>query len=103
MSLSILSSSLKGSLVKAARVSAAVSTSRPAAVWTSRFYSTEQNNTDNKDKKEDAAPQDTTATESAEQKDDAKSPHEEALAAKDKQFAEIKVKEKRHPIVTSIT
>ncbi|KAG0013650.1 Mitochondrial matrix cochaperone [Entomortierella chlamydospora] len=93
MSLSILSSSLKGSFVKAARLSAAVSTSRPATVWTSRLYSTEQNNNDNKDNKEGAATQDTTAeSASAEQKENAKSPHEEALAAKDKQIAEIKVK-----------
>ncbi|KAG0001280.1 Mitochondrial matrix cochaperone [Entomortierella chlamydospora] len=91
MSLSILSSSLKGSFVKAARLSAAVSTSRPATVWTSRLYSTEQNNNDNKDNKEGAATQDTTAeSASAEQKENAKSPHEEALAAKDKQIAEIK-------------
>ncbi|KAF9207813.1 Mitochondrial matrix cochaperone [Haplosporangium sp. Z 27] len=94
MSLSILSSSLKGSFVKAARVSAAVSTSRPAAVWTSRFYSTEQSNSDNKDTKDSSAAQDATTagTESAsdEQKENAKSPQEEALAAKDKQIAEIK-------------
>ncbi|KAF9172759.1 Mitochondrial matrix cochaperone [Mortierella sp. AD011] len=91
MSLSIFSSSLKGSFVKAARLSAAVSTPRPATVWTSRLYSTEQNNNDSKDSKEGAATQDTTAeSASAEQKENAKSPHEEALAAKDKQIAEIK-------------
>ncbi|KAF9434029.1 Mitochondrial matrix cochaperone [Entomortierella beljakovae] len=96
MSFSILSTSLKGSIVKAARVSAAASTSRPVAVWSSRFYSTEPNNNkeDNKDGAKDGA-KDTTAAAGAEspatgQTENQKSPHEEALAAKDKQIAEIK-------------
>ncbi|KAG0001481.1 Mitochondrial matrix cochaperone [Modicella reniformis] len=100
MSLSILSSSLKGSVFKAVRVSAATSATRPVSVWTSRFYSTEStsNSTEGKDKenKEKNDSQDTTTaagseSASTEQADaTTKSPHEEALVAKDKQIAEIK-------------
>ncbi|KAG0327971.1 Mitochondrial matrix cochaperone [Dissophora globulifera] len=103
MTLSILSSSLKGSLVRAARISAATSASRPASVWTSRLYSTGANNnsTGDKDNNKEAAPaQDSTAASdseaaaaadaSAQPADGAKSAHEEALAAKDKQIAECK-------------
>ncbi|KAF9908431.1 Mitochondrial matrix cochaperone [Lobosporangium transversale] len=109
MSLSILSSSLKGSVLKAVRLSAATSTvARPASVWTSRLYSTEQSgnnnnssnndnngNRDNKDNKEGNAAA-ASETESApadaskEQTENGKPAHEEALAAKDKQIAEIK-------------
>ncbi|KAF9318423.1 Mitochondrial matrix cochaperone [Podila horticola] len=83
MSLAILSSSIKGSLRSSARVAAVA---KPSSAWTSRFYSTENNNTENKDNKE-AAP-----AGSAEEKpdQDAKSAQEEALAAKDKQLAEVK-------------
>ncbi|KAG0040808.1 Mitochondrial matrix cochaperone [Podila clonocystis] len=83
MSLAILSSSIKGSLRTSARVAAVA---KPSSAWTSRFYSTENNNTENKDTK-DAAP-----AAGAEEKTetDAKATHEEALAAKDKQLAEVK-------------
>ncbi|KAG0293143.1 Mitochondrial matrix cochaperone [Linnemannia gamsii] len=92
MSLAIFSSSLKSSAFKTARVATTI-TSRPSsAIWSQRFYSTE--NKDNKDTKEAApaaeaqegAPAAGEATE-AEQK---KTAHEEALAAKDKQLAEVK-------------
>ncbi|KAF9379111.1 Mitochondrial matrix cochaperone [Podila verticillata] len=85
MSLAILSSSIKGSLRSSARVAAVA---KPSSAWTSRFYSTENNNTtetkDNKDATAAAGP-----TEEKTDKD-AKSAHEEALAAKDKQLAEVK-------------
>ncbi|KAK3824732.1 MAG: co-chaperone GrpE [Benniella sp.] len=93
MSLSILSSSLKGSVLKTVRVSAATSAARPASVWTARLYSTENNsngkdNKENKENKEDApASQDAAGSTDA---GPAKSAQEEALAAKDKQIAEIK-------------
>ncbi|KAF8933836.1 co-chaperone GrpE [Dissophora ornata] len=99
MSLSILSSSLKGSLLKAVRVSAATSASRPASVWTSKFYSTNTSNSNNsngdKDNKETkdttAAGAEPAATDaSAQQTDNAKAAQEEALAAKDKQIADFK-------------
>ncbi|KAG0340594.1 Mitochondrial matrix cochaperone [Podila horticola] len=83
MSLAILSSSIKGSLRSSARVAAVA---KPSSAWTSRFYSTENNNTENKDNKE-AAPAGSTE-EKPDQ--DAKSAQEEALAAKDKQLAEVK-------------
>lgn len=93
MSLAIFSSSLKSSAFKTARIATTI-TSRPSsAIWSQRFYSTE--NKDDKDTKEAApaapaqegAPAAGEATE-AEQK---KTAHEEALAAKDKQLAEVKV------------
>lgn len=91
MSLAIFSSSLKSSAFKTARVATTI-TSRPSsAIWSQRFYSTE--NKENKDDKEAAPAQEAApageATEAAgEQKNTA---HEEALAAKDKQLAEVKV------------
>ncbi|KAF9926152.1 Mitochondrial matrix cochaperone [Linnemannia zychae] len=95
MSLAIFSSSLKSSALKSARVSSiAAATSRPSAIWSQRFYSTENN--DNKDNKEAApaaaqegaaAAQEAAPAGETEQK---KSPQEEALAAKDKQLAECK-------------
>ncbi|KAF9272362.1 Mitochondrial matrix cochaperone [Linnemannia elongata] len=90
MSLAIFSSSLKSSAFKTARVATTI-TSRPSsAIWSQRFYSTE--NKENKDDKEAAPAQEAApageATEAAgEQKNTA---HEEALAAKDKQLAEVK-------------
>ncbi|KAG0064717.1 Mitochondrial matrix cochaperone [Linnemannia elongata] len=90
MSLAIFSSSLKSSAFKTARVATTI-TSRPSsAIWSQRFYSTE--NKENKDDKEAAPAQEAApageATETAgEQKNTA---HEEALAAKDKQLAEVK-------------
>lgn len=87
MSLAILSSSIKGSLRSSARVAAVA---KPSSAWTSRFYSTENNNTTETKDNKDA----TAAAGSTEEKTDkdAKSAHEEALAAKDKQLAEVKVK-----------
>lgn len=93
MSLAILSSSLKSSALKTARV--ATITSRPSAIWSQRFYSTENKDNNNKDA---AAAQESATTGAAagaageapaaeEQKNAA---HEEALAAKDKQLAEVK-------------
>ncbi|KAF9095654.1 Mitochondrial matrix cochaperone [Mortierella sp. AD031] len=96
MSLAIFSSSLKSSALKTARISAAITTSsRPSAIWSQRFYSTENSN-NNKDNKDAAAQESTgsaaasgeeTAEASTEQKNTAL---EEALAAKDKQLAEVK-------------
>ncbi|KAF9377142.1 Mitochondrial matrix cochaperone [Podila verticillata] len=85
MSLAILSSSIKGSLRSSARVAAVA---KPSSAWTSRFYSTENNNTTETKDNKDA----TAAAGSTEEKTDkdAKSAHEEALAAKDKQLAEVK-------------
>lgn len=116
MSLSILSSSLKGSVLKAVRVSAATSAARPVSVWTSRLYSTESNNTngkenkdntDNKDGQETAASasQDTAgsgsaSTDASTSAENPKSPQEEALAAKDKQIAEIKVNNRKRVFVS---
>ncbi|KAK3839226.1 MAG: co-chaperone GrpE [Linnemannia elongata] len=90
MSLAIFSSSLKSSAFKTARVATTI-TSRPSsAIWSQRFYSTE--NKDNKDNKEaapaqEAAPAGEATEAAADQKNTA---HEEALAAKDKQLAEVK-------------
>lgn len=84
MSLAILSSSIKGSLRTSARIAAVA---KPSSAWTSRFYSTETNNTENKDTK-DTAP---AAGSEEKTEKDAKSADEEALAAKDKQLAEVKV------------
>ncbi|KAG0380623.1 Mitochondrial matrix cochaperone [Mortierella sp. AD032] len=90
MSLAILSSSLKSSALKSVRISSSI-TSRPASasIWSQRFYSTE-----NKDNKDTAAAGQEAAAEPAgeakteeEQKNTA---HQEALAAKDKQLAEVK-------------
>ncbi|KAF9152934.1 Mitochondrial matrix cochaperone [Linnemannia schmuckeri] len=92
MSLAIFSSSLKSSAFKTARVATTI-TSRPSsAIWSQRFYSTENNKDDNKDTKEAvqegaAAPVGEATEAAAEQKNSA---HEEALAAKDKQLAEVK-------------
>ncbi|KAG0352728.1 Mitochondrial matrix cochaperone [Podila minutissima] len=83
MSLAILSSSIKGSLRTSARIAAVA---KPSSAWTSRFYSTETNNTENKDTK-DTAP---AAGSEEKTEKDAKSADEEALAAKDKQLAEVK-------------
>ncbi|KAG0231577.1 Mitochondrial matrix cochaperone [Mortierella sp. GBA43] len=94
MSLSILSSSLKGSVFRAVRVSAATSATRPASsVWTSRLYSTNGDKDDKENKEGASASQDTTAasgSDASAASENAKSPQEEALAAKDKQIAEIK-------------
>ncbi|KAH7057749.1 co-chaperone GrpE [Linnemannia elongata] len=90
MSLAIFSSSLKSSAFKTARVATTI-TSRPSsAIWSQRFYSTE--NKENKDDKEaapaqEAAPAGEVTEAAGEQKNTA---HEEALAAKDKQLAEVK-------------
>ncbi|KAF9585563.1 Mitochondrial matrix cochaperone [Lunasporangiospora selenospora] len=95
MSLAMLSSSIKGSALKSIRVSAplraATAVSRPTSVWTSRFYSTDKENGAKESESQDKATNATQA-EGAEQpkQDSTKSPQEEALAAKDKQIAEIK-------------
>ncbi|KAF9543905.1 Mitochondrial matrix cochaperone [Mortierella hygrophila] len=90
MSLAIFSSSLKSSAFKTARVATTI-TSRPSsAIWSQRFYSTE--NKDNKDNKEEAAPAQEAAPagEATEAAAEQKTAQEEALAAKDKQLAEVK-------------
>ncbi|GJJ74909.1 molecular chaperone GrpE [Entomortierella parvispora] len=92
---------IKSSILKTVRVAAVTSApTRPvAASWAARFYSTENNNKDTKDEKTSSSPAAAEAgsdaktdaapsTESAEKSE--KSVHEEALAAKDKQLAEVK-------------
>ncbi|KAG0254055.1 Mitochondrial matrix cochaperone [Mortierella polycephala] len=101
MSMSMISSSLKGSVLKAVRVSAITSASaRPASIWTSRFYSTENNN--NKQENSTAASNgaaesaagattaEAGASADATAEQNGKSAQDEALAVKDKQLAEIK-------------
>ncbi|KAF9429925.1 Mitochondrial matrix cochaperone [Podila epigama] len=88
MSLAILSSSIKGSLRTSARVAAIA---KPSSAWTSRFYTTSG------DKKQESTPtpestEAAAAAEAGAEKTDDKSAdaHAEALAAKDKQLAEVK-------------
>ena len=101
---------IKSSILKTVRVAAVTSVSaRPAAsssLWATRFYSTENNN-NNKDTKDETtssspasaqtgsdAKADAPSTGSAEKSE--KSVQEEALAAKDKQLLEVKVKKHKH-------
>ncbi|KAF9178490.1 Mitochondrial matrix cochaperone [Haplosporangium sp. Z 767] len=99
MSLSMISSSLKGSVLKAVRVSAITSASaRPASIWTSRFYSTENNKQENSTAASNGATESAAGATTAEAgapadataEQNGKSAQDEALAAKDKQIAEIK-------------
>ncbi|KAF9573523.1 Mitochondrial matrix cochaperone [Mortierella alpina] len=96
MSLSMLSSSLKGSALKTVRVAAVTSASKPSAIWTSRFYSTENSNNNTKKDEPAAANGADTGASSAEagapadQADNGKAALEEALAAKDKQLLDCK-------------
>ncbi|KAF9284807.1 Mitochondrial matrix cochaperone [Mortierella alpina] len=96
MSLSILSSSLKGSVLKTVRVAAITSASKPSAIWTSKFYSTENSNNGTKKDEPAAGNGAETGASTAEagapadQADNGKAALEEALAAKDKQLLECK-------------
>ncbi|KAF9950457.1 Mitochondrial matrix cochaperone [Mortierella alpina] len=96
MSLSILSSSLKGSVLKTVRVAAITSASKPSAIWASRFYSTENNNNNTKKDEPvagngaDAGASTAEAGAPVDQADNGKAALEEALAAKDKQLIDCK-------------
>ncbi|KAG0195912.1 Mitochondrial matrix cochaperone [Mortierella sp. GBA30] len=98
MSLAILSSSIKNSVLKTARVSAIASASRPSAVWSTRFYSTENNkeesaangNGNGNGAEAGATTADVGSKTEASAENNGKAALEEALAAKDKQLAEVK-------------
>ncbi|KAG0045495.1 Mitochondrial matrix cochaperone [Gryganskiella cystojenkinii] len=93
---------IKGSILKTLRIAAVTSASssstRQTSVWATRYYSTENNNDNNNKEKKDetSTTQAATGSEPAAEKSaetaekSEKTLHEEALAAKDKQLADVK-------------